>query len=181
MTAAVRHGSYGALARTLHWLTVLLVVGQFIIMWSIPSGAAGGAPEVEWLWDLHASFGMTILIVTIIRFVNRQVNPPPPYPSDMPRIQVFAANALHLLIYAALVVQPILGWLTLNAYSGPFTFYWLFDVPALTGQDPDLNHQLGRLHGLLATVILVMLAGHVAAALFHGIVKRDGVLSSMAR
>jgi cytochrome b561 len=181
MTAAVRHGSYGALAKTLHWLTVLLVVGQFIIMWSIPGGAAGGAPEVQWLWDLHASFGMTILIVTIIRFINRQMNPPPPYPADMPGIQVFAANAVHLLIYAALVAQPILGWLTLNAYSGPFTFYWLFDVPALTGIDPDLKRTAGGLHRLLALGILLLLAVHVAAALFHGIVKRDRVLSSMAR
>lgn len=181
MTAAVRHGSYGGLAKALHWITVLLVVGQFVIMWSIPSGRAGGAPEVEWLWDLHASFGMTILIVTIIRFINRQMNPPPPLPAGMPAIQILAAHATHWAIYAVLIVQPILGWLTLNAYSGPFTFYWLFDVPALTAIDPDLNHSLAPLHRLLGTAILLLLAVHVAAALFHGIVKRDGVLSSMAK
>jgi cytochrome b561 len=178
---AVRQGSYDAFAKALHWLTVLLIVAQYAVIWSVPDGPAADAPEVQWLWTLHASLGITLLIVMAVRFINRWINPPPAYPADMPAIQAFAAHAVHFLLYAAIIAQSILGWLTLNAYSGPFSFYWLFDVPALTAIDAGIKRSMGGLHGLLATVILILLGIHVAAALFHGIVKRDGVLSSMAR
>lgn len=176
-----RRASYGLGAKLFHWVTVVLVAAQFAIMAAIPEGAAAAAPEVEWMWALHASIGVTILVLTLLRAANRLISPPPPLPAGTPAIERLAAGAVHLALYLALIAMPSLGWLTLNAYSGPFTVFGLIELPALVGIDPSLKSLFGRLHATLAMVVLLLVAMHVAAALFHGIVRRDGVLGSMLR
>lgn len=169
--------AYAPPARTLHWIMALLVLAVIpagFIMMNLPSG-----PAQDWVFDLHRSIGFTILCLAVLRVVVRILYPPPPRPANLPFALWLVAEVVHYALYVLLLVLPPLGWLASNAFGSPVSVFGLFTLPNLVDKNDGLADLFGDWHQRLGYVITALLLLHIAAALWHGIVKRDGVLSRM--
>ncbi|WP_339545200.1 cytochrome b [Pseudomonas sp. RA_35y_Pfl2_P32] len=174
MSAQPNH--FAPLARLLHWLMALLVIGMLFI----GAGMVASVSERhEWLIHLHKPLGVAILLLVIVRLVVRFSTRQPPLPADLPGWQVLAAKASHGLLYALMLVLPLLGWAMISAAGDPVTLGIGVQLPALLPADAALFAFLRRAHGYLAYLLFLTVLLHLAAALFHGWIRRDGVLQSM--
>jgi len=172
------HASYSAFSRWVHWLTLALFVALFAIAWSIddlPQAMRGSALQ------LHKSFGITVLALTILRLIWRFAAGVPAMPADLPAWQKLGARASHVALYVLLLAQPLVGWLWSSAGTKPIDFFFLVRLPWLIGPDKSLSRTLGNLHGLIAYALLVVIGLHAAAALYHHFVRKDRVLVGMLR
>lgn len=170
---------YSTTARTLHWLTVLLLAAQipvgFFMVWY---GAATefAAPTAQ-LYDAHKLSGLLILALVLVRLANRLVSgAPAPEPTIAPWQKV-VSTITHAGLYAMLLVVPVLGYLGVS-YYGPFEPFGI-KLPRLTG-DSEANATFFFFAHASAAIVLVLLIGmHVGAALFHFFVHKDDVLGRM--
>jgi cytochrome b561 len=172
------HASYSAFSRWVHWLTLVLFIGLFGIAWfgdALPREMQQAATQ------LHKSFGITVLFLTLARLAWRFIAGVPALPGDLPPWQRLAARTSHFVLYVLLLAQPLVGWLWSSAGTRPINFYFLFQLPWLIGPNPELRRTLGQLHGIIGWTLFVVIALHAVAALYHHFVRRDGVLVSMAR
>ena len=105
---------YTRVAIALHW-----AIATFIIF-NLASGffMEGWPPPMRMLaLMLHASSGMTVLVLTVVRVAWRLLNEPPPYPADMKPLERHAAHFAHFFLYAAMVLMPLTGWAILSAHA----------------------------------------------------------------
>jgi cytochrome b561/polyisoprenoid-binding protein YceI len=180
-------GRYAPVAIVLHWLIALAIVLQV----SLAARMEGPpTPEGFAVTQLHKSIGITILLLSLVRLAWRLMNPPPPLPSTMAGWEKALARITHVGFYAIMIAMPLTGWLMVST-SRIVVPTLLFgtvpwpDLPFVGGLAPaakHLWHEVGETgHGLIAKVIYVLLALHVAGALKHQLFSRDEpVLARMA-
>jgi cytochrome b561 len=139
-------------------------------------------PEQEHLFSLaaHSTLGISLMVVMVIRVAHRVLNPPPAPPTTMPAWQRVLAAVVHGALYGLLFVVPVLGLIVASASPRPVQPAYLFDLTALLGA-PDESRflVLRRYHELSTWVLAGLIALHVAAALMHQYVWKDGVLNRM--
>lgn len=168
---------YSLVARILHWTTVLLVLAM------VPAGIAmtriGGGSLQNGLFDFHRSVGVVLMLLTLIRLAYRLLNQPAPLPDDLPLSQRLAAKATHVFIYGFLIINPFVGWVATSAYGAAISVFGLFTMPIVVAKDRDLASQLFLVHEVLGIMFVAAVALHIGAALYHGFVRRDGILQRM--
>jgi cytochrome b561 len=135
----------------------------------------------EWLLQLHKPLGIAILLLVIVRLVVRFTTRTPPLPADLPGWQALAAKASHVLLYALMLVLPLLGWSMISAAGDPVMLSESLRLPSILPADAQTFALLRKAHGYLAYLLFLTVLVHLAAALFHGWVRRDEVLDSMLR
>jgi len=171
---------YSQAARLLHWLTVLLVFAMFVlgiaIVYLVPDSAEALSHR---FYNTHESLGLAVLLVMLLRLVRRWRHPPAPLPPSVPRIYHVVGHANHVLLYILLLVQPVIGLLRDNADGFQLVWFEIVPVPALIGKHEALAHELSALHWYGALLIALLIGGHIGGALFHGVIRRDGVLQRM--
>jgi cytochrome b561 len=164
-------------AQFLHWLIVLLVLGQFVVgFYAKPLPV--GIERLKML-TLHKSVGITVFALVILRLLWRWYTPAPALPAGMKPIERFGAHFSHVALYGLLLTLPILGWLTSNASNLTVRWFFTFNLPNLTGPDPWLANLTKHLHDAGAWCLLALVCLHVAAAFWHELVRKDGVLRRM--
>lgn len=174
MSAQPNH--FAPLARLLHWLMALLVLAMLFI----GAGMVASVSERhEWLIHLHKPLGVAILLLVIVRLFVRFSTRQPPLPADLPGWQVLAAKASHGLLYTLMLILPVLGWAMISAAGDPVTLGVGVQLPAIVPANATLFALLRKAHGYLAYLLFLTVLLHLAAALFHGWIRRDGVLQSM--
>lgn len=161
--------------RVLHWTTAALVAGGFGAAWLFD--ALGPGPTAAGLVEVHRSIGLCILLVTVARVVWRATHPLPPVPSAP--WERWLAGTVQALLYLCLLTMPILGWIGSNAQGDTVSFLGLVPLPDIVLADQDLGDRIFVLHGWLGYAILALLALHIAGALRHRFIKKDGVLQRM--
>jgi cytochrome b561 len=162
----------------LHWITVLLMLVQFVSIWLRESidHATGFAVT---LLITHRTSGMLIWIVSLMRLIWRhKFAYLPPFPESMPKLQQKLAKANEYGLYALLLIQPITGLGRSLFRRAPFELF-IWQVPALFAPDDVLRHMFGKLHEYGANALLALIGLHAVAALFHRLVLRDGVMHRM--
>ncbi|HWT37679.1 MAG TPA: cytochrome b [Paraburkholderia sp.] len=176
MTNTSRH--FSPLARLLHWTMAGLILAMLYI--GVAMVAAVSHAHAT-LIALHRPLGVALLVLALIRVAVRLRNVSPALPDDMPALQRVAAKASHLVLYGLFIAMPLIGWAMLSAGGYPVTLFGSWHLPAIVPQNVDLFALLRALHTWLAFALFATVLAHLAAALFHGLVRRDGVFSSMAR
>src|SRR5215470_12125843 len=167
--------SYTAAAKFLHWLIVALVVAQFIVAWTMPH--IGRNTPVTTLISLHFSFGVIILVVAIIRLAWRATHAEPAPLDGVPPWQVQSARIVHWLLYALLLVLPILGWINASWRGMPIVLFGL-EFPKLVGTRAPGWGWTGDVHTLLAYYVMLTLIGlHIVSGLYHYFIGRDRICS----
>ena len=163
-------------SRLLHWVMAVMVVAMLCIGVSMVASLA----NYHLLVSIHRPLGIAILVLVVIRFVNRLINPPPPLPDDTPSWQRAAASASHIVLYALLFAMPLVGWGMLSAARYPIVLYGTLHLPPILPHDPMLYAALRRAHTALAYLLFATFIAHLGAALMHGLIYRDSVFASMA-
>ena len=171
------HHRFTALQRLLHWLMAVCILAMLFIGVGMVSTVA---PKYLPLITIHKSLGAAILILALIRLIVRLYDGTPPLPADLPAPMKFAALLSHYALYGLMIVMPLLGWAMLSAAAYPVVLYGGIRLPSLLPQSDGLHTLLWNAHYYLAFIFFAVVLLHVAAALFHALVRRDGVFESMA-
>jgi cytochrome b561 len=167
---------YGSVAQFLHWAIVVLLVVQ-VTLGKIAHELPLGLERLVMI-ARHKSVGITILGLALVRLAWRWIDRPPP-PPPMPRWQELAARLNHGALYALLFALPLTGWLMSSAANRPASWFGLLQLPDFIAPDPGLKELFMEVHELLVNVLFVLAGLHVAAALKHQFIDRDGLLQRM--
>ena len=176
MNVVTLQRQFTARMRLFHWLTATLVLTILGIGLAMVESLA----DYHRLVSIHRPLGILILIVVVIRFVNRYYSTLPPFPSTMSQLERSVASASELFLYALLVVQPLVGWGMLSAASYPITLYGSIHLFPILPHNIMLYAVLRRTHTVLAYLFFLTFLAHLGAVLFHTWVMRDGTFSRMA-
>jgi cytochrome b561 len=161
----------------LHWLSVLMIAALFASAWSLGLAQDGGAAAQR--LTLHRSVGAGLWIMALARLAWRlRFAVRPPLPADMPRPQKAAAAASEAALYVLMLVQPLTGLAQSLARGKPFQLF-VFQAPRVMARHKALTGAFHNIHEVGGWLLLGLIGLHFAAALFHGLARRDGVLSSM--
>jgi cytochrome b561 len=172
--AATRH--FNLTARVLHWSMALAI----FTMLFIGVGMVASLSLRPTLVSVHRPLGIALLLLVIVRLANRLRHPPPALPSDLPHVQVLAAKASHGLLYALMFAMPVIGWAMLSAGGYPVTLFGGVALPPIAPHNATLYAVLRTAHTWFALLLFATVLMHLAAALFHAWVRRDGVFEAMA-
>ncbi len=170
------HDRFSVPSRWLHWVMAVLVIAMLFI----GVGMITSVTRYSLLVSIHKPLGIAILLLVVIRLINRRINTPPALPASLPPIQRLAARASHLALYALMVAMPLIGWGMLSAAGYPIVLYGPVALPAILPKDAALYAVLREAHTVFAYLLFATVLVHLGAALFHGLVRRDGVFESMA-
>jgi cytochrome b561 len=168
---------YTGTAKTLHWLIVALLISQFAVAWIMPGIGRNTVPET--LINLHFSIGVLIIAVAVVRLAWRVTHGELAPLDGIPPWQIASAHIVHWLLYVLLFVIPVLGWIN-AAYRGLPVIMFGLELPKLVATRVAEWRWTGNIHVLLANYVMLAVVGlHVAAALYHWLVRRDGVMQQM--
>jgi cytochrome b561 len=168
---------YGAAAQLFHWLIAGLIVIQFVLA-NLADDLPLGARKLG-LLARHKSFGMTILMLAILRLLWRLGHAPPALPSGMTPWERTAARTTHIAFYVLLFAMPLTGWVMSSAKNYSVSWFGLFTWPNLIAKNERAFDLLRTTHHILGWTLLSIAVLHVLAALKHHFWNRDDVLLRM--
>ncbi|WP_395670487.1 cytochrome b [Phenylobacterium sp.] len=167
---------YATVSIALHWITALLVIGQIGLIMAVDAEG----PNARTFAMIHKSDGIMILLLTTVRLLWRLGHPLAPLPDETPRWQAFIARATHVLFYVLLFAFPLTGWAASSVMDRPIPIYGLFNWPLLPLEgDRETARSIMDIHRTGAKLLYVLLVLHVAGALKHHFIERNGVLHRM--
>jgi cytochrome b561 len=180
-----RSERYTAVAIILHWLIAIAIIGMIFGGWFM-GDLPDGAPGQYFLYQLHKSIGITILLLTVARILWRVMNPPPALPEDMKPLEKTASHLVHFGFYAVMLLLPLTGWLYSSVsvkLDVPTVLFGIIswpDIPFVEGlKTESASGAVNFIHSKLAWVTFALLALHVAGAIKHEFSAEEGVLKRM--
>jgi cytochrome b561 len=163
-------------SRILHWLMAPMVIAQLFIGVTMIASLS----YYPLLLAIHRPLGVLILIFAVIRLVNRLTHKLPPFLATMSRAERRIASWSEYLLYALLLVQPVIGWAMLSAARFPITLVGPVHLPGIAPHNIDVYGVLREAHTVFAFLLFLTFTAHVCAVLFHTLVLRDRLLDRMA-
>jgi cytochrome b561 len=176
MPAAALGTRYTTTAVVLHWLLALLIIGSFVV--GVTMSEMAFSPLQLKLFNWHKWAGVTILLLSAARLLWRLSHRPPPA-LPAPAWQAHAAALAHGLLYALFFAVPLAGWAYSSAAGFPVVLFGVLPLPDFVAKDRVLAEALRDLHGSLAWLLGAVVLLHVAAALKHQFIDRDGLMRRM--
>jgi cytochrome b561 len=174
MSAELRQ--FTAFTRLLHWIMAALVLTMLCVGVAMVSSLA----NYHVLVSVHRPLGIVILILVVVRFVNRLLSPMPPFPDTMSAMERRAALTGELLMYGLMFVLPLVGWGMLSAARYPIVLFGSLHLPPILPHNLTLYWVLRKAHTILAYLFFFAFLAHFGAILFHTLVIRDGIIKRMA-
>lgn len=169
---------YTKVAVALHWilaLGILLQIGLGLFLNEVPRGS----PERSAWVNFHKSTGISLAALILVRLAWRIRHQPPPLPGAMPAWERIAARANHALLYVCMLGMPLTGYVASNFSKFGIKFFGLVMLPPWGLDDKRVYAAFNAAHKVLALVFVALIVLHVAAALKHALVERDGILRRM--
>ena len=168
---------YTRTAVFLHWLVALGLIGTFSVgfyMEGLPL-----SPDKLKLYSWHKWAGISLLAIIVIRLAWRLANTPPALPESMGRGAQRVAHAGHWFLYALMLLIPLSGWVMSSAQGFSVVWFGVVPLPDLVAKDKELGELLRNVHAWLNYTLLVAVSGHIAVALHHQFIRKDGILTRM--
>ncbi len=167
---------YSLRARRFHWWSFGLVALAYLLI-NLVDLFERGTPLRRAVLQGHFLAGLVVLALVLPRLLNRLRNAPPPIVPPIASWEARLSGLTHFLLYACLLLQPILGlltvWLGGRGIGIPFT---AIQLPSPLTENHDLHEQLGSIHGWVGTVFYYVIGLHIAGALWHHAVRHDNTL-----
>ena len=170
------HDRFTPLQRALHWLMAICILAMLFIGVGMVSTVR---PDYLSLVSIHKPLGIVILVLALIRLVVRLTRGAPPLPASMPEPMKLAAHLSHLAFYLLMIGLPLIGWGMLSAADYPVTLWPSVWLPQIVPQSASLHTLFWNAHFYLAFLFFALILMHLAAALFHALIRRDGVFDAM--
>jgi len=170
---------YSNVAVTFHWVTVVLVLFQAWLGFSFADMAEGAERANLFTW--HRTVGALILLIVLARLTYRLLNPPPPYPPELPRWERLAGTWNHRLFYLLLIAMPIVGLIAVSGMTPGSTISLLGGIliPKIPGISKELGETAGDVHSAAAFLLILLILLHAGAALKHQFIDRNRVAGRM--
>jgi cytochrome b561 len=168
---------FTVMQRLLHWLMAICILAMLFIGVAMVSTVM---PKYLTLVSIHKPLGIAILVLAVIRLLVRLGYGAPPLPADLPEPMKLAAHLSHYAFYALMIGMPLIGWGMLSAAANPIVLFGGMHLPPILPQSDSLHTLLWNAHFYLAFAFFGLILLHLAAALFHALVRRDGVFEAMA-
>ena len=165
------------LQRLLHWLMAICLLAMLFIGVGMVSTIM---PKYLGLVSIHKTLGIAILVLALIRLAVRLRYGAPALPAELPVPMKLAAHLSHYAFYLLMIGMPLIGWGMLSAAAYPVVVFGSVRLPSILPQSDSLHALLWAAHFYLAFAFFALILLHVAAALFHALVRRDGVFEAMA-
>src|SRR5579862_3713607 len=175
MSVPTGQRQFTVLMRLFHWLTAALV----LTILGIGVAMVASLADYHRLVAIHRPLGILIMILAVIRFVNRQYSTMPPFPPTMSSQERLVAHASEMLLYALLFVQPLVGWAMLSAARYPILLWGSLHLFPILPQSVMLYALLRKAHTFLAYLLFFAFIAHFGAVLFHTLVLRDRLFDRM--
>lgn len=176
---------YTLAQRAVHWLVAVLASLTLCIGLTLGylgfEGArdAFGLAPTNALYIAHKTIGVLLLVLMIVRVGLRLRFGKPAYAVALARPQEVASEIVHGLLYVLLLAMPVIGWMATAAGGFPINFFhWV--LPPLIGENEALSETLYTWHLGVGLAILALVLVHVAGALYHWLIRRDGVMQRMS-
>ena len=163
--------------RILHWLLAACIIAMLFIGVGMVSTVM---PKYVPLLAGHKTLGIAILGLAVVRLAVRLAVGTPRLPGDLPQPMRLAAALSHYVLYALMIGMPLIGWAMLSAAAYPVVLYGDVRLPPILPQSDTLHTLLWNAHVYLGFTFFALILLHIAAALFHALVRRDQVFESMA-
>jgi cytochrome b561 len=176
-TPSLLPARWGAVSQLFHWTCAALVVALGAIglyMTELTSPVA----KIR-IYALHKSLGLTLLALVLLRLVWRWSHAVPDAVPGTSRPLKLAADGMHGLLYTMMIAMPLTGWLINSTAGYPLQWFHLFNLPAIAAKDEHLNGIAKTLHEFGFWTLVVLVVGHVGAALYHHLFLQDGTLHRM--
>ena len=176
--AAVRHERHSGWTIALHWSSVIAVlIAAVAALWH---EAIEETALRNLLMDVHRQAGLYVLVALGMRLVVRFTVGMADVTKDMHFLLRWAAQGAHAALYAVLFALPMLGWAGSSAHGVSLRLFGLLPLPSMVQDDPDVADTLTDYHLWAAWALLGLVLMHIGAAIWHHLVRRDGVLAAMA-
>lgn len=169
---------YRPTARWLHWIVaavVLLMIPAGLVM--IRDGIS--RPLQDALFLFHKNMGVLLVPVILVRILYRITHKAPPLPPSVPAWQRAAARLSHVMLYVLLVVMPVSGFVRVRAGGFPIELLDRLGVGPWLPKSERVADIAQSIHAIGAFTLIAVLAIHIAAAIQHALIRRDGVWSRM--
>lgn len=163
-------------ARLLHWLMAILILTILFVGIGMVTTVSS---KHQWLLAIHRPLGVTLFLLVIVRLCVRLRFKPPTLPTGVPAWQKFAARASHWLLYGMMLAMPLVGWAMLSAGGYPVMLGSAWHLPPILSANGELFAWLRVTHRYLAYLLALTILGHLGAAMYHALIRRDGVFQSM--
>lgn len=163
-------------SRILHWL----MAAMLLTMLFIGVAMVVSLGDYHRLVAIHRPLGIMILILAVIRFVNRMLTTLPPFPPTMSQRERWFASMSERLLYTLMFALPLVGWGMLSAGHYPIVMFGPVHLPPILPANPELYALLRKTHTILAYLLFLTFLGHLSAVLYHTLIVRDRILQRMA-
>ncbi|AIT09587.1 branched-chain alpha-keto acid dehydrogenase subunit E2 [Candidatus Francisella endociliophora] len=164
---------YSRPVRRLHSILAFLITIQLVLGFSF----AKGIINTDWVITLHKSFGVlttiAIFLLVIIRIFSRK----PTYPKPLPKIQIIVARLVHLGIYISALGMALSGLIGSMLMNSSWNFFFIIPFPQMLKTDFSLGMQIFSYHYIFASILLILILMHIAAALFHQFILKDDIIA----
>lgn len=177
---------YTGVAILLHWLIAVAIVFQLVSGWWMHEAGDEGGTFIFILFQVHKTAGLTVLALTLMRIVWRLAHPAPSLPAGMTAFERLAAHGAHIGLYALMILVPLSGWAMVSVSpTGVPTYYLLLEslpfshLPIAVADQKAAESRLIFVHMVLAYTMGGLMLAHVAAALKHQFISRDGLMLRM--
>ncbi|AEC19625.1 hypothetical protein PT7_1085 [Pusillimonas sp. T7-7] len=161
----------------MHWLMALGLIGTFAMGFYMEGLSL--SPRKLQLYSWHKWAGVTLLVLVTVRLAWRLSHPAPVFPQSMGSMARLAAHVGHWLLYGLMLVIPLSGWLMSSAQGFSVVWFGVLPLPDLVSKNAALGTILKDAHVVLNYTLLLAVLGHVAAALQHHLIKKDGMMTRM--
>ena len=175
MTAAPEPGRFTVLSRVLHWLTAILVFGALFVGFVMVNSVGDYATLIL----IHWTLGITVLVVLLVRVVNRLTHHPPPWPPTVGRLEGKIVALSEVSLYAMLLAQPVIGWAMVSAAGEAVVVFGSLGLPRIAPFDAQLFWILRQAHSVVAYALMAAIAAHISAILLHTLTLRDLMIERM--
>jgi cytochrome b561 len=166
---------FTVLSRLLHWSMAAMILAMLCIGVAMVVSLA----NYHLLVSIHRPLGIAILVLVVVRLLNRLLNPPPPFPATMSRTEQRAATVSEITMYGLMFVLPLVGWGMLSAARYPIVLYGSLHLPYILPHDALLYAVLRKTHTILAYLFFLTFLAHFGAILFHTLIVKDGIIERM--
>jgi len=168
---------YPIAMRLVHWLMAALILSLLFVGLSMVSSLG---PWKYTLLQWHKIAGVVALFAVLLRVAIRLSSRTPALPNTIPKWQKAIAKLTHLAFYALLLLMPLSGYLMQNAAGRPLSVFGV-SLPSIIATDLAWYGVFRELHAWLSIALILLIILHISAALYHGLIRRDGVLRSMIK
>ena len=162
-------------SRILHWLTAALVFTALFVGFVMVNSVGRHGVLVM----VHKTLGALILLVMVVRVANRTTHHPPAWPPTIGALEGRLVGYSEKLLYALLLLQPLVGWAMVSAAGGPVVVFDALRLPRIAPFDLQLYWILRQAHSVIAYTLMAVIAAHISAVLWHTFALRDRLLERM--